>query len=248
MNKIDNLTVESRIKDGYNFDFGKYISDGFNIFAKEWLMFSLYALVSTIILTVALFTVFGFVLILYPTLLGFSVAAEKVERGERLEFNDFFGAFKNFGQYAVLGLLVLFCIGLIVGVYLFMIFAMTANPSQEPNPILMMGVMLFFFVAIIGYYALQVLMIFTPYLIHYGNYSAGDAIKKSFAVAKKKFWWLLLFVFVVGVIASIGQYACLIGMFPSMAAAALMQYAMVKDVLMNSEHSEIDQIGNQPFH
>lgn len=248
MNRIDNANVEAKIRDGYNFDFGKYISDGFNIFSKEWLMFSLYGLVSFIILTVSVFTIFGFVLILYPTLLGFSVAAEKVERGERLEFNDFFGAFKNFGQYAVLGLLVLFCLGLIVGIYLFMIFAMTANPSEEPNPILMMGVMLFFFVAIIGYYALQVLMIFTPYLIHYGNYSAVDAIKKSFEVAKKKFWWLLLFVFVIGVIASVGQYACLIGMFPSMAAAALMQYAMVKDVLMSSEHNEIDQIGNQAYH
>lgn len=248
MNRIDSATVEAKIRDGYNFDFGRYISDGFNIFAKEWLMFSLYALVSTIILVVSAFTVVGFVLLLYPTLLGFPVAAEKVERGERLEFNDFFGAYKNFGQYAVLGMIVLFCIGLIVGIYLFMIFATTADPSREPNPILMMGVMLFFFVAIIAYYALQVLLIFTPYLIHYGNYSAVDAIKKSFEVAKKKFWWLLLFVFVVGVIASIGQYACLIGMLPSMAAAALIQYVMVKDVLMTATHSEIDQIGNQAYH
>lgn len=248
MNKIDSLTVESRIKDGYNFDFGKYISDGFNIFSKEWLMFSLYALVSTILLTISLFTVVGFVLILYPTMLGFSVAAEKVERGVPIEFNDFFGAFKNLGKYAVLGLIVLGCLALLIGIYLLFIFVMVESPSSEPNPILMLGVMMFFFVAIAGYYALQVLMIFTPYLIHYGNYSAGEAIKKSFAIAKKKFWWLLLFVFVVGVIASLGQYACLIGMFPSMAAAALMQYAMAKDVLMSAEHSEIDQIGNQAYH
>lgn len=248
MNRIDSATVEAKIRDGYNFDFGKYISDGFNIFAKEWLMFSLYGLVSTIILSISLFTVIGFILILYPTMLGFSIAAEKVERGERLEFNDFFGAFKNLGQFAVLGLIVFGGIVLILAIYFLMIFAMTANPSQEPNPIAMLGIMLFFFVAIIGYYILQVLMIFTPYLIHYGNYSAVDAIKTSISVAKKNFWWLLLFVFVVGIIASIGQYACLIGMFPSMAVAAVIQYVMAKDVLMNSEHSEIDQIGNQAYH
>lgn len=248
MLKIDRATVDAKIQNGFNFDFGKYISDGFNIFGKEWLLFSLYGLVSSLILAISFFTFIGFALVLYPTLLGFSVAADKVERGERLEFNDFFGAFKNIGQHAVLGLIVSGCIALLIGIYILLLYIMAQNSSTEPNPVLVLVLMFFIFAVIIGYYFLQVFLIFTPYLIHYGNYTAGEAIKLSFKLAKKKFWWLLLFVFVIGIISSIGQYACLIGMFASMAAAMLMQFAMVKDILMTSEHNEIYQIGNQAYY
>lgn len=249
MNTIDNATVEAKIRDGYNFDFGKYISDGFNIFVKEWLMFSLYGLVSLLIILFSAVTVVGILFVAMPTMLGFSIATEKVERGERLEFNDFFGAFKNLGNYAVLMLII---IGITILLYtpflLFFIIIEAGKGSDGLAAVAGIFIMFYYLFIYVAMYALQASVIFAPYLIHYGNYSGLDAFKTSIKLFKKQPWWILLFVFVVGMISGIGYIACIIGVFASMAAGAIMNYAMVKDVLMNAEHSEIDQIGNQAYH
>lgn len=249
MNRIDNANVEAKIRDGYNFDFGKYISDGFNIFSKEWLMFSLYGLVSLLIILFSALTVVGILFVAMPTMLGFSIAAEKVERGERLEFNDFFGAFKNLGDYAIL---MLITIGIVIVLYvpfiLFFVVIEAGNGSEGLAAIAGILIMFYYFFIYAAMYVLQASIIFAPYLIHYGNYSGLDAFKISIKLFKKQPWWILLFVFVVGMISSIGYFACLIGIFASMAVGAVINYKMVKDVLMSSEHNEIDQIGNQAYH
>ncbi|MFV0305749.1 MAG: DUF4013 domain-containing protein [Moheibacter sp.] len=245
-------TVEERITNGYKFDLGEYLSEGFQLFQKEWVMFSLYGLVSSIILVCSLFTVIGFAFVLYPTLLGFSIAAEKVEKEEPLEFNDFFAGFKNIGQHFVLGLIVLFSYALIVAIYFGLIFFTVNRGGESSNdPAMAMAgmglMMIIIFVIVGGIYLLQIALFFAPYLIHYGDYQAGEAIKKSFALSKKNFWWMLLFIFIVGVVAGIGQYACVVGMFATMAIGALMNYALVKKTLMNNEHSEIDEIGSTSY-
>ena len=85
---------------------------------------------------------------------------------------------------------------------------------------------------------------FRTFLIHFGDYTAIDAIKASIGLAKQNFWWLLLFVFTIGVLSSIGQYACIIGVFATMPIAALSAYSLVKKELMNENHQEIDEIGS----
>lgn len=249
MNKIELSTVEAKIQNGYNFDFGKYISDGFEIFKKEWLLFSLYGLVSLLIILFSAVTIVGIFFVIMPAMLGFSVAAEKVERGETLEFNDFFGAFKNLGNYAILMLII---IGITLVLYIplvFFLFLIEAG-NQSEGLIAVAGIFFVFYYLFIyaAMYALQASVIFAPYLIHYGNYSGYEAFKASIKLFRKQPWWILLFVFVIGMISSIGYFACLIGIFASLAAGSLMNYAMIKDILMNAEHSEIDQIGNQAYH
>lgn len=249
MENIQRATVDEKIKNGYSFELGNYLSEGFKIFGKEWVLFSLYGLVSSLILIVSMFTVFGFALLVYPTLLGFSVAAEKVEKGERLEFSDFFGAFKNFGQHFLLGLVFLLSYALVfIPYFVILFYASGGGVAAETASVIMVFAMLFMFAMIIGIYFIQVAVFFAPYLVHYGGYSAGEAIGTSFKLAKKNFWWLLLFVFVVGIIAGIGQYACIIGMFASVAAAMLINYSLVKNVLMTQDYSEIEEIGSQAYH
>lgn len=249
MNRIDNVTVEAKISNGYNFDFGKYISDGFKIFSKEWLMFSLYGLVSLLIIVFSAVSIVGIFFFIIPTMMGFSVAAEKVERDERLEFNDFFGAFKNFGNYAVL-ILVLIGVSVILYLpFLFFIFILEIG-NQSDGMAAFAGVLFFIYYMFlyVAMYVLQASVIFAPFLIHYGNYSGLDALKASLKIFRKQPWWVLLFVFVVGIISSIGYFVCIIGIFASIAVGAVINYSMVKDILMNSEHSEIDEIGNQAYH
>ena len=246
MNTILPGTVNDRIQNGYKFDFGNYLSEGFAIFQKEWLLFSLYGLVASLILIASFFTVIGFAFLFYPTMLGFSVAADKVENGESLQFNDFFGAYKNFSRHFLLGIIVVASYILLAIPYIFLIYY-SSQPGGGESAVAMLLAMLFLGLMVLGIYFLQVVLFFAPYLIHYGNYSATDAIKKSYALSMKNFWWMLLFVFVVGIIGGIGQYACLIGMFATMAAGFLMNYSLVKSVLLSTDASEIDQIGSTSY-
>lgn len=245
MAHIERNQVESNIQNGYSFDFGKYLSEGFTIFGKEWLMFSLYGFVSILILAFSAITVVGFVFLLYPTLLGFSVTADKVVKGEKLEFNDFFGAYKNFGSHAVLGLIFVGLYVLAVAPYFYVVFwSIEAQGSVNPSFWGMGLSMVFMLVMILVLYISQILLFYAPYLIHYGNYSSSEAIQKSISLAKKKFWWFLLLVFITGMIANLGQYACFIGMFATIPIAFIINYTVVKHTLMTNEYSEIDQIGS----
>lgn len=246
MPKIDKLRVDEVIRDGYGFELGDYISSGFNEFKKEWLLYSLYGLVAVIIMILSLATIVGFIFLFYPTMLGFAVASDKRNETGVLNFSDFFGAFKNFGSYAVVGLLV-FAAYLLIYVPMFALLGFSGffmDEQPELGVISMFGSMIFVFLGILLVYFVMIGLFFAPFLIHYGGYSGTEAVRASFKLAFKNFWWLLLFLIITGVIGSIGQYLCLVGLFASLAAASLMNYAMVKRVLMSDGFSEIDEIGN----
>lgn len=249
MNRIERADVEAKIQNGYNFDFAKYLNDGFEIFKKEWLMFSLYGLVSLIIVMLSVITIVGAFLFVIPALLGFAVAAEKVENGQNLEFGDFFGAFKNLADYAVLTLIIVGISIIIYSPFILFFFILELGRDSEGAMIAAsIFMVLYYFFLYMASFLLQSSVIFASYLIHYGNYSGYDAFVTSIKLFKKQPWWILLFVFVVGIISCVGYLLCIIGIFASLAAGALIQYAMVKDILSNPEHSEIDHIGTQAYH
>lgn len=245
MEKILKTTVDYRIKEGYEFRFGDYISGGFEIFQKEWLKFVLYGVVSMLIIGISSLTIIGLPFVIFPTMLGFSVAAEKVENGEELQFKDFFGAFKNIGQHFIVGLIYAVGYSILFIPYFFFVFGLMSGAMEE-SPIfgLFFGGYIFMVMLFaLAMYLLQVLLFFTPFLIHFGDYSAVEAIKASINLTKKNFWWQVLFVFTVGIISSIGQYACLVGMFATFPIAALAGYSLVKKELMTKGYEEIDEIG-----
>lgn len=246
MTKILKTTVENKINHGYEFRFGDYITGGFEIFQKEWFNFTLYGIVSTFIIGLSSFTLIGLPLLVFPTLLGFSVAADKVENGEKLNFSDFFGAFKNIGQHFIVGLVYALGYLIIFIPYFFLVFGGVFSLFDDSSlfAIFLGSYMFVVIILVLALYLAQVLLFFTPFLIHYGNYSAVEAIKTSVNLSKKNFWWQLLFVIVIGIISGIGQYACIIGIFVSIPIAALMGYSLVKKELMTENKNEIDEIGS----
>jgi len=58
----------------------------------------------------------------------------------------------------------------------------------------------------------QVFVVFTLPLIVIGQLGVMDAIRWSARIASKNFGWLLLYIFVVGLISQSGVLACYIGM------------------------------------
>lgn len=101
MEIIDNSVspdVAPRVNTSYNFQFGKYIDEGFNLLKKEWLLMAFGTFVLGIIASIPLLS--------HVALAGFFGAARKLDSHEKLTFDDFFIGFKSekIGQLILLGL------------------------------------------------------------------------------------------------------------------------------------------------
>ena len=122
------------------------------------------------------------------------------------------------------------------------------NDPNHLNEGLLLGTTLFgmFYMlfAIALLFVLQACMFLVPYLIHYGNMSAIDAMKTSYAIVKNNFWWFVLFAIVVSLVSSLGMVACYIGAIASYPLGYMMVYFMLKDMLLTDEgNTEIDRLG-----
>ncbi len=245
MPKIYRERVADVLIEGYNFEMGDYLSEGFEIYKKEWLMFSLYGLVSIFLLFISAITIVGILFTAYPIMLGYAVAADKVSRSENLEFSDFFGGFKNFGSHAMVTILIVAAYLIVYIPFLGSIFMSGLNGGGDDLYYNLIGAFgsLYVMIGVLFIYFLMLGFFFAPYLIHYGNYSGGEAIRASFKIVFKNFWWLLLFLIITGILGAVGQYACLIGLIFTLPISALMNYSLVKKVLMSDDAHEIDQIG-----
>lgn len=201
--------------DGYKFDFGKAFEIGWQAFSKDIGSFILYTLVYFLLIIVSAFTVIGLFLIAMPLTAGFMLYGAKCLRGEDLEFNDFFGGFKFFspllgyvGLMLLIGLLIIVPIAILFGLQIE--FLETASPTEINNYI--QGIVWpIQGISTIASFFIQTFFFFTVPLIVLGELGTIDAIKWSFKLAMKNFWWILLFAFVVGILTQIGIYVCLVG-------------------------------------
>ena len=94
MDNAQHAKLQEIIDNGYQFNFGDYISKGFSIFGKYIGGFMGFGLLAGIILTVAAFIPFLGQLastILTPALtVGVYIVAHRINKGEQPEFGDFF--------------------------------------------------------------------------------------------------------------------------------------------------------------
>jgi hypothetical protein len=250
MAKILRSTVDSKIQNGFEFQFSKYLSDGFNLIGKDFGQFVLFAFLSFLIACVSVITIIGPTVVLICTLNGFAVAADKIERNEKVELNDFFKGFDKLGNKIVLALIYF---GITLLLYIPMIFSLismgyfsgTIGDGVQPVRILFMVFSYVFFYG--GILILHSSLVFSSYLIHFGDYSAGEAVSKSFRLYKKNFWMTTIFVLVMGILAYVGMAFCVIGIFASFPIMGLAYYSLIKDSLLSGEYSEIEQIGGASF-
>lgn len=247
MPKIQHATVDSKISQGYNFDFGRYISEGFSLFGKDIGQFVLFTFIAVLIMCVSIITIIGPNVVMICMLCGYASAAEKIENGQKVELNDFFRGFENLGNKIVLGLiyfgltLILYIpyIGSLISAGLF-----SNGYNDSLAGLSVVGMMLSYFFMYVGMLLMQAALVFTPYLVHFGDYSATQAVKKSFQLYKKNFLMITIFVLIMLILSYIGVIFCLVGIFASIPILGTSYYAMIKDTLMTGEFSEIDQIGN----
>lgn len=249
MKTLDYNKIEYYKNNKFQFDIGKYFNQSLELFQNNWQPFVIYALVAAIIYMFTSFTVIGLLFVMYPLIMGFMIGAERAENKMSLELGDFFGGFKNIGSYFLLTLIVMGVSLVVLSPYIiFSFLPLMFNDPENVNPALMIGSslfgMLYIFVAMVFLMFLQACIYLAPYLIHYGNMSAIDAMKTSYAIVKKNFWWMVLMAIVVSLVASIGAIACYVGALATYPFAYIMVYFMLKDmILTDDEKTEIDLLG-----
>ena len=81
-------------------------------------------------------------------------------------------------------------------------------------------------------------------LIIFANQNATNAIKISIFLVLKKFWTILLLLFLGCVLASLGIIMLCIGLFFTIPILYSMQYIIFRNAIQIDEISEIDQIGS----
>jgi uncharacterized membrane protein len=220
-------TLES---EGYVFDFGKAFEIGWNIFRENMGGFIGYFFVALMIIIVSCITIIGPFLISMPLFAGFLIVGTKIYRKEAYSFNDFFGGFSRFGP--LLGYFLLYMLVSMVFVLpMFMPFINDFNgmiEMAENDPYAFQrrindGMMPTFLLSFVVGLFVQVIALFALPLIVIGKLSASEAIGWAFKIAKKNFWWLLLYSFVASLVAQAGVMACYVGIFFSIPLAELVK-------------------------
>ncbi len=251
MDIINRNSVEDAMNNGYNFDIGRYVSEGIEIIKKDIGLFIGYAVVYFLIIVVANFIPFigsiATTLIGAPLAAGFFIGAHKAHRNEGIEFGDFFKGFDYFAQLLVQSIIV----GLVMLVLMIPLFVMfgtaifAVQSGTIPDITLGFAGILGVIVLVIGAIFISISYIFAPHLIVFGNMQAWDAMETSRKIAMKNFFPIFALTLILGLINLVGALPCGLGLLFTVPASAAIIYAAFKDVVDldnpdNDDHNQGD--------
>lgn len=246
MNLQQKDKIESIIREGYIFYFSEYFTKGMNIFKKDIGSFVGYALVYIIIsIVLGFIPILGSiasVLTTYPLMMGFVIVAHKINRDETFEFGEFFKGFDFFVplflQYLVIALIsCALLIPLAIYAYLSLdlidpnIFAIAAEIEKLAFPLLFLMVPIFY---------LAVSWRWAPYFIVFYQMPFWEAMETSRRLVGRKFWPLLGFLVLLGLLMMSGIIAFIFGIVITLPLAMCIDYAAFADVTRLMEEGDVD--------
>lgn len=214
----------------YNFNIGKYLSQGTELFKKDIGGF----IVATILVFVMSFIPFCGIL----GLGNFYKICKKVDEGEKVSAGDIFD-FTDFVMYLKVFLLI-FAVVLVAMIpvqlslipVIFAARATEGSVSGAGNALFAGGMGLWVILILILICVISVSMFFVQPLISlYRMTSVREAFMLSWKIARRNFFQIFLFSIVVGIISQLGIIACGIGILFSIPLGICMKYAAYKDVL-----------------
>ena len=223
----------------YNVDFGKILSESFNFLFKDFgmqLLLSLCIIISFFILP-----------FLIPFLTGgWYIYIYKKRHGDFASFSDFFLGFQDFLPLLILSLIQTFfwaiAIALLIGCgYIFSDMVGIINNEDAMTFVVLLG----FIMLIPFYYLVQIFFFFSTFFVLFSEMTAGEAMSASFSIAKKKFLYIFLVIFISGLIAYLGINFCYIGFlftYPFMFIAYYIHFEHAFDIGKSGEEADMDQI------
>ncbi|KFF28468.1 hypothetical protein [Chryseobacterium vrystaatense] len=214
----------------YNFNIGKYLSEGTELFKKDIGGF----IVATLLLFVMSFIPFCGIL----GLGNFYKICKKVDEGQQVSAGDIFD-FTDFVVYLKLFLLIFaVCIVIMFPVIFSLLPLMLVagvdgeNVSNGDSALFAGGMGVWFLLMIVLIAAVSISMYFVQPLISvYRVTSVREAYRLSWKIARRNFFKIFLFSIVVGFISQLGMMVCGIGLLFSIPLGICIKYAAYKDVL-----------------
>jgi len=241
--------LQKRIDEGYAFNFGDYIGKGFRLIQQEVGLFIgaiLLFFVIQIVLSAIPF-VGGLVSSLFVSpiiLVAFYITGHKLDKGEKIEFSDFFRGYDKIGDLALTSLLTgLIVVGSIIPGCIVLVTAGISSYyySFEPDlnsvngGLLALGLILIIIPAV--YFSVSYLWALP--LVWFYNMSPWPAMETSRKLVGRNWFVVFLFLIVTGLIAALGVLGFFIGMLFTIPLMYLAHYAVFADVTgLLEEHDE----------
>jgi hypothetical protein len=234
--------LEAVLNEGYDFKLGEYVSKGFNIFSRNAGLFIGYLFVYfAILLGLGIIPILGQLIsamISGALIAGFYIVADKTERGEYVEFSNFFDGFKSWTALFVGSILkgLLFLAVIIpFAVYFFTKYTnyLIEKPSIGGIDFAIFGL----FFVVLTY--LGVSFVYMPFFIIFDKMEAWAAMQMSRKIVEKHFFMHLLFFFVLGIIGVIGVLPLLLGLIVTIPATICALYAAWADI--TRYHEEVEE-------
>ncbi len=198
--------VNHLLNNGYEFKLEKYISDGFELFKKEYGLFIGFTIIAGLISGISsLIPIAGSLVQAVITAvinLGYFYVARKIKLGEKPEFGDFFKPFNAFGN--------------IVGVAL-VVFLLTV-----------VGILC---LIIPGIYLAVAWSFAVPIVYFFSGIGLWDSMEASRRVITKNWWWFLLLGICIVLINLVGAICLLVGLLITIPASHLIMYATFDDIM-----------------
>lgn len=250
----DGKTLSQVLTDGYDFDFANTFGGGWNLWTKDIGQSILYALVVGLILFFSFFTIIGPIFLWLPLTAGYFVAADKLSKGLKPEFRDYFGGFRQYGK--TLGLSLIFT--LVFLLYLVIIFSVAVDFDMIFNLLdgnftereflnwyfefigSMFSASLWGYV--VGAFFIAIWIFSVPFVV-IGNLGAVQALIASTKVVFKKFGMLLLYAVVLYILEYVGALILYIGLLAAAPLNSFLKYAAYKEIVgTNDKRKEYEEI------
>ncbi len=252
--------LQQALNEKREFRLGDYLQQGFDIAKQNFGGFIGYFFVYMIIIFALFITVLGIIpcMLMVPALsAGFFVVAHKIHNKQPYEFKDFFGAFSHWKNLLFVSILTGILVLMAALPYYYYNFGgldieglISAMSSENPDPAIIseivkensertsIGVSYLLQTPI---YAINALFISAPFLVLFFNLSAIDAMKVSFNLGLKYFWWLILTNILLGLLAGLSILLCVVGVLFASAIVICTHYSMLADLTgLNNENTDDD--------
>ncbi|MGE0561917.1 MAG: hypothetical protein AB7O47_08885 [Flavobacteriales bacterium] len=254
-----NEKVQLLTSNGYEFKFGKYLSDGLDYFKTQAGYFIGFFVVSILMVMVAGFipVVGTFVSqILSATLLvGYFIAARKIKHGNSITFDDFFKGFSSIGQISIIQL-ILFGFSLILLMPL-LVYAFSVlfsgiidgikensfNNNLSPREMLEFfsvdGLIPLFIITIILLMFMQTIYSFAVVNAHFFKASAWESMEASRKVIQTKFFHFFGLIIVIALINLLGVLCLFVGLLVTVPMSYTIMYAAFDDIMEPDDEHEL---------
>ena len=201
------MSFDKIINQGYDFNIGKYISEGFTLFKKDiggFIVATLLAIVMSFIPFCSLLAVGNFYKI-----------CKKVDEGQSVQAGDIFD-FTDFWMYFKMFFLIVFAVVILmipVQITIIPIIVAAKGAGENVDLAMIMGGMgIWFLLFIVFLFAFTVSLYFVqPIISLHKIQSVRQAYSLSWRIAKKNFFLILILSIIVGIISQLGLIVCGIG-------------------------------------